>query len=131
MKRRNLIVITLLVAFLVADYFWSLRSHALHQWLATLIYAVLLVAADFFERRWIAKQFNQLKARYRVTNVSMWIFLFLATVSTVPNIFLAGAIDQTAFWPVVIFSASLLGATFLRRHELLRELAERETSKAV
>lgn len=120
-----------MVAFLVADYFWSLRSHALHQWLATLIYAVLLVAADFFERRWIAKQFNQLKARYRVTNVSMWIFLFLATVSTVPNIFLAGAIDQTAFWPVVIFSASLLGATFLRRHELLRELAERETSKAV
>ena len=131
MKRSELIVIALMAALLAVDFSWSLRSHALHQWWATLIYAVLLVAAGFFERRWVAKQLDQLKARYRIANVSMWIFLLLAIVSTIPNIFITTGINKTAFWPVVLISIVMFGSTFSRRHELLHELAEREKTHSM
>jgi NADH:ubiquinone oxidoreductase subunit 6 (subunit J) len=126
MKRRNLIVITLLAALLVADLFSDLHRHQFYHWLILFVYMVALAISGFFENKWISKQADQLKARYRATNISMWIFLLLAIISTVPNIFIAGDINEAAFWPAAIANFVLLGTTFSRRHELLRQLSERE-----
>jgi len=93
-------------------------------------YIVALAISAFFENKWLAKQADQLKARYQVINVSMWIFLLLAIVSTVPNIFIAGEIDKTIFWPAAIANFVLLGTSFSRRRELLHELAKRKSVSA-
>jgi hypothetical protein len=128
MKRRNLIVITLLAVLLVVDFFSELHRHRFYGWLVLFVYIVALAISAFFENKWISKQLDQLKARYRVTNISMWGFLSLATVLTVPNIFIAGDISKATFWPAAIANFVLLGTTFSRRHELLQQLAERKKS---
>jgi NADH:ubiquinone oxidoreductase subunit 2 (subunit N) len=134
LKRPNLtliIVAILLIAMLVFDLLWDLRRHQFYRWLVLFIYFAVLAISAFFENRWISKQADQLKARYRVINVSMWIFLSLAAVSTAPNIFMAGDFDKSAFYPVSMISFILLGMTFMRRRELIRELAERSKSHSI
>jgi hypothetical protein len=125
----NIIVIVLLIAVLVADLFLDLRRHQFYNWLALFIYMAAVAISAFFENKWISKQIDQLKASYRVLNVSMWIFLLLATVSTVPNFFIA--VDRTWLWPVSLVSFTLLSMTFMRRRELLRELNERDKSSSI
>jgi predicted ABC-type exoprotein transport system permease subunit len=129
--KTKLIVITLVVAFLVADLFWSMQQHAFNQWLALFIYVVVLVILNFFVSKWISKQPDQLKARYRATNISMWIFLLLATVSIVPNFFISGEIDKTMLWPAGIISMSLMVSAFYQRQDLLRQLAERDKAVSI
>jgi hypothetical protein len=126
--KTKLIVITLVVAFLTADLFWSLHQHPFNQWLAILIYVIVLAVSGFFVTKWISKQPDRLKARYHATNISMWVFLLLATVSIIPNIFIFGDIDKTMLWPAAIISFSLLGNTFFQCQELLRQLVEKEKS---
>lgn len=124
--KTKIIVIALIVAFLTADLIWSLRRNELNQWLVTFVYILVLMVVSFFKNRWILKQHNQLKARYRVTNISMWIFFFLAAISVIPNIFIAGNIDKTVFWPLFTISFVLFGMCISSRKELLHELTERE-----
>jgi hypothetical protein len=119
---------TLLVALLVVDFFSELHRNELYRWFALFIYVVALAVSGFFENRWISRQADQLKAHYRVVNFSMWVFLLLAISSTTPNLFIAGQIDKTVFWPVSLLSFILLAMSFVRRRELLRELAERDKS---
>jgi len=131
MQRPNLritVVAILLTALLVADLFLNLRQHQFYRWLVLFIYITALAVSAFFESKWISKQADQLKARFHVANISMWIFLFLAIIATVPNIFITGDIDKTTFWPAAVANDVLLGTSFMRRRELLHELAEREKS---
>ena len=128
--KTKLIVTTFLVASLTVGFFWCLHRNQLNQWLVMAAYVVALMVASFFTSRWISKQDDELKARYRVANVSMWLFLLLALAAAIPNFFINGQLDKAWFWPFVIISFSLLGTTFAQRHALLRELSEREKSGA-
>ena len=125
MKPR-LFVMALLIAFLAVDLFYKMRSHEFDQWFVTVFFFVGLMSFVFFRDRWVSRQNDELKSLYRATNISMWVFLLLATVSILPNFFISGQINETLYWPVFTFSFMLLGESFMKRRSLLRELSERQ-----
>ena len=129
--KNNLFNMALWVALVAAFLFWSWHRIAPDQWFAFFAFFVALMAVSFFETRWVSKQPDQLRACYRAANISMWIFLLLAVVSTVPNFFIAGRIDKTVLWPVALISTIRFVLSAVRRNELVRELAEREKSNSM